>query len=634
MTPMFVKRDPQTSLLASSHFLPEDKRERLERDWPGQFRRSALPLIDEEAFRELYHEWNGRPNKPVQTVIGVLLLKEMNDLTDAEALFSLDFNLAWHVALDLQPQEAHTCQKTLHNFRAKLMESDNGKLLFEGTTGRIIEALGVETEKQRLDSTHITSNIARLTRLGLFCETERVFLKELQKNSKEKFEAVPEGLRRRYLKDDGTDTRYQDARRTETRRRLKVCAQDLWRLVDRFKGDKEVEALETYGLLKRLLKEQCEVKPDTPSASPDEAVPVEAPARDEEAPAVEAEGEASEAAPVEEEAEADDAPAAPVQPKEPKKLSSDSLQSPHDPDATYGHKGKGYEVQVAETCGNAETPEIITRVDVTKSCGSDEHATVPTVDDLAARNIRPKEMLADTTYGSTENAIECEKRGTELVTPVVGPKVGESKDGKLRKSDFEVDPEGGKKARCPAGREATSEKRDPGTGKVRVFFDGKACEGCPHRDTCPAKPLRDGRRVLHTTVHSAVLARRRRYEKTKEFKKRYAERAGIEATNSELKRAHGLGQLRIRGFLRVRLAVYLKALACNVKRMVKHLARQAGNAAAAAAEGAEAAADAASCVILHLLGPREPVLAAPRALRARGRRLRPGWRPPSRLAAA
>ena len=37
---------------------------------------------------------------------------------------------------------------------------------------------------------------------------------------------------------------------------------------------------------------------------------------------------------------------------------------------------------------------------------------------------------------------------------------------------------------------------------------------------------------------------------------------------SELKRAHGLGRLRVRGGRRVRLAVYLKALACNFKRMV------------------------------------------------------------------
>lgn len=603
MTPMFKKRDRQTSLLATSHFLPEDKRQRLERDWPGQFRRSALPLIDEEAFRELYHEWNGRPNKPVQTVVGVLLLKEMHDLTDAEALFNLDFNLAWHVALDLEPDEAHTCQKTLHNFRAKLMASDKGKLLFEEMTGKIIEALGINTERQRLDSTHITSNIARLTRLGLFCETARVFLKELRRKSKKKFGAVPEGLRRRYLRGDGEPSRYHDAKSGDAKRRIGVSARDVWRLVDRFGGDEAVEGLESYGLLKRLLDEQCELVEEAPPPRPGDA-------------------------------DANDPPA-PVVVKPAKEVKSGSLQTPHDESVTYsGRKGKGQEVQIAETCGNEDKPEMITYAEQARSCDSDEKATVPAVENLAERDIRPDELITDTNYGSTDNVIECEKMGTELVAPVPGPRVDDAKEDKVTKADFDVDPKGKRVARCPAGREATSEKRDPETGKVRAFFDGRACESCAHRDSCPAKMLRDGRRVLRTTVHTAVLARRRRYEKTEEFKKRYAERAGIEATNSELKRAHGLGRLRIRGFLRVRLAIYLKALACNVKRMVRHLAgeaRKAGNAAAAAAKGAGAAVDATSCVILRLLGPRE---AAPAALVARWPAARPGWRYSFRPAAA
>ena len=65
------------------------------------------------------------------------------------------------------------------------------------------------------------------------------------------------------------------------------------------------------------------------------------------------------------------------------------------------------------------------------------------------------------------------------------------------------------------------------------------------------------------------------YEETREFRKRYAERAGIKATNSELKRAHGLGHLRVRGILRVKLRVYLKALSCNVKRVARHLSARA-----------------------------------------------------------
>jgi len=310
-----------------------------------------------------------------------------------------------------------------------------------------------------------------------------------------------------------------------------------------------------------------------------------------------------------------------------KEVRSDSLQTPHDPSLTYsGKKGKGEEVQVAETCGNQDKPEVITYAEVTRSCDSDEKAAVPVVDDLASRDIAPEELLTDTNYGSTENVIECEKRGTELVAPVPGPKLDEAPaeagERAITKADFEVDPKGERATRCPAGREATSEKRDPGTGKVRAFFDGEACGACAHRDSCPAKPLRDGRRVLRTTVHAAMLARRRRYEKTEEFKKRYAERAGIEATNSELKRKHGLGRLRIRGLLRVRLAVHLKAAACNVKRMVKYLVergRKAAKAAAVAAEEAREAAASSLRVILTWIGAGTAGLAGGRPIQRPGR---------------
>ena len=64
---------------------------------------------------------------------------------------------------------------------------------------------------------------------------------------------------------------------------------------------------------------------------------------------------------------------------------------------------------------------------------------------------------------------------------------------------------------------------------------------------------------------------RRRAEASGEFAERYAIRAGIEARNSELKRKHGLGKLRVHGRPRVELSVYLKALSCNFKRMVRVL---------------------------------------------------------------
>ena len=65
------------------------------------------------------------------------------------------------------------------------------------------------------------------------------------------------------------------------------------------------------------------------------------------------------------------------------------------------------------------------------------------------------------------------------------------------------------------------------------------------------------------------IGRRRRAKSDGQWRKRCGLRAGTEGTNSELERRHGLGRLRVRGGERVRLVVYLKALACNVKRMVR-----------------------------------------------------------------
>ena len=89
----------------------------------------------------------------------------------------------------------------------------------------------------------------------------------------------------------------------------------------------------------------------------------------------------------------------PVALKDPKQVSADSLQSPHDPDVTYsGHKGKGYEVQVAETCHEENATQLITHVEVTPSSGSDTDVSVPVVDGLAERKVRPDELYADTAY--------------------------------------------------------------------------------------------------------------------------------------------------------------------------------------------------------------------------------------------
>ena len=567
---VFRRSNSQGSLFQISNLLPDEKRQRLDKEWPGQFRQHALPLIDEEQFRELYCADNGRPNKPVRTVVGVLLLKDMFDLTDEEALGSVDYDLRWQVALNLTPEDAHCCQKTLHNVRAKLLGNDKAKQLFAGMTDKMLQRLGLSVARQRLDSTHIMSNIARLSRLGLFCETIRLFLRELQKRAARKFQQVPEPLRRRYLKADGADSPYHDAKSLETPRRLRVCARDVYRLANCFEEDKEVLKWEAYELLLRLLEEQCELTPRNAVAEPDDA-------------------------------DAQDTPV-PVVLKESKEVLSASLQSPHDEDVTYsGHKGKGYEVQVAETVGNGEKPELITHVADTPSCQSDEAATVPTVEALAERKLQPQELITDTNYASAANVMECEQRGTEVVAPVRGPAEETPKENQKTLADFTVVAKAAQPLLCPAGHAPESMARQE-NGNIEATFPRLHCAHCPFRKTCPTKRNPNGTRTLKTTMKEHVLAKRRRYEQTEEFRKRYTERAGIEATNSELKRAHGMGHLRVRGGARVRLAVYLKALACNVKRMVKYLAAQARKAAKVLEHTTEQAAASLKPAAVALLG--------------------------------
>jgi hypothetical protein len=524
------------------YFLPPTKAQRLEDSWAEMFRHKALPLIDEERFAPLYCPDTGRPNRPVETVLGVLLLKEMFGLTDMEALEQLEFNLLWHHALALSAEEAHLCQKTLHNFRAGLMEHDLARVAFAETTDRILSALGTKVSRQRLDSTHVLSNMAVLTRLGLFCETSRVFLSRLQAEHPRLYGRVPTGLRGRYLKEDGQASGYQDARSVQGRRRLAVCARDLYRLCELFQGT-AAERLEEYALLERLLDEQCEVVDESqdPESDDDDA------------------GEGH----------------VPVVLKAAKKVGSDSLQSPHDPDATYnGHKGKGHEVQVAETCDPDNNVEIITHVAVTEACVSDAQATVPTLEALQARKLLPEELVADTTYGSGDNAVEAQRLGTELVSPVGGPAVvaeEQASDGMLTAADFEVEPRPEEPAVCPAGHfSSTQAPSEAHRNHMEVTFDRSTCEGCALFARCPAKlnQAADGY-LLMVDLAAVNLERRRRAEANGQFKERYAIRAGIEATNSELKRGHRLGDLRVRGRPRVELAVYLKALACNVKRLVR-----------------------------------------------------------------
>lgn len=668
---MFRPTDPQMSLLESQFLVPEDKRRRLERSWAHAFQRRILPLIDEEMFRDSFSDNNGRPNKSIRVLTGLHLLKEWNDLTDSQVLEQYEFNLQWHYALGVEPAQAHVSQKTLHNYRVRLMENERAQRMFEQLTQGLVELDGLDVGRQRLDSTHVISNIAVLTRLGVFTATVTKFLRELRHEAPDKLEQLADEYSKRYLDREGY---FADVTKEQARRRLPMVAVDVYRLVTAFSDDPLVSAWESYQLLQRLLEEQCELVEDEESeAAPvklvddprsvDEVKPEAAAgeltsvADDGAQPLVEQETDRPEAESADADEDARETAAAcptdigqpevvdtsvvaadseqpqgagevvspsaspsdtevakdsgeepaktetmPVRLKDAKKVSSASLQSPHDPDATYGHKGKGYEVQISETCVEDNPYQVITGVSVGGAHESDQHATVPMIDQLQRSRLGPKELLADTGYGSGQNIIDCAARGVDLQAPVHDPDApgrGKSWSGPVEPSGpvqvdssasatteqqqptqeaqarvdletFAFTPTYDRVLSCPAGHTPARQHLDKTERTLWAEFSVDHCSMCPLAASCPTRLKRSGKRTLRCGRATAATARRQLEQQQPAFKERYKLRSGIESTNAELKGPHGADDLRVRGRSRVELSMWLKAMALNVKRAVRY----------------------------------------------------------------
>ena len=546
---MFHHSTTQSSLFESTYQMSERKQRRLEKTWARIFRERCLPLIDEDAFRSFYCEDNGAPCKSIRVVVGALILKDLLDLTDVETQDAIDFDLRWHLALGLDPCDdaSHVAQRTLQYFRAKLLEHELAVLLFQTMTDRLIARLGISVRQQRLDTTHLLSNFAQLTRLGVFCETHRVFLQAVRRADPALLMLLPATLRRRYLDEEDERSSYDDARASETRRRLGVAARDAYRICDALRGRTLPEAVaEAYALEERLLAEHCTLVGDPQAADPGDG-------------------------------DADLAPV-PVVAKEAKALDPSCLQTPHDPGVTYsGHKGQGYEALITETCTPENPVQLITHISLERSCESDADRVVPTIEVLEERQMAPETLYGDTSFGSTDNVLACAQHGIELVAPQPGKASREPAalpDGLVDVRDFTVQliptalP-----SSCPAGVQATHTRLwlDAEEGMLAALqMPTTACQSCPRRGKCPAVTTETGVTVMMLPLHALLPYWRRAAERSEAFRERYNVRAGIEGTNSELKRGPGLDNLRVRGAPRVLFSLALKSLACNLKRAMRY----------------------------------------------------------------
>jgi len=598
---MFRPTPRQHSLFESRLLVPAAKRARLEKSWAHVFLVKVLPLIDEELYRAAFDPVNGRPNRSIRLLTGVHLLKEWNDLTDEETLEQLEYNVQWQYALGITPEEAHLPRKTLHNHRVRTMEDKRAQRMFERVTRGLAEVDGLSFTRQRLDSTHVISNMAVLTRLGLIVETLTKFFTELERETPEKLTGLGSTLAMRYLDREGY---FADVKKEQARRRLPVVARDLQTVVLAFGDDELVRGWNSYGLVLQVFEEQVEVVEDTDSDGPDggSGDAADSQAAKEDVGTAVGDPPADPGAPWSGDAEPPVVPK--VQLKEGKRISADSLQSPHDPEATYGRKGKGYEVQIAETCVPENAYQVVTHLDVNGAHESDQHATGRVIDGLVSRAMAPDSLFADTGYGSGENIVVAAVNGVDLQAPVQDPNAPKRRDAfiepialdasspppadqPLGLGGFRFNETFDEVTLCPGGwaplhNGVDEERRDP----YKATFDSARCAGCPLLDRCPTRqPKGSPDRILRWRDSKAATATRQREQRGEMFKENYKIRSGIESTNEELKSRHGVRNLRVRGRARVEMVMLFKAKALNVKR-----ACQAGVRALAAAHALQAPA--------------------------------------------
>jgi len=502
--------DPYDSVLT------EKTRRRLLDGWPGVFRHVILELMPVDALREHFDPAMGRPTKELYSVAGLLLIKEFMDWTKLEAVDAYSFHMDVHYALNLEPVTHDLSMRTLERYIDHFENDKLAKTVMADVTARLVALLEITIDRQRLDSTHVFSDMASFGRTRLMGVAIKRFLTQLKRSRPADYEGLDELLRQRYV--PGVNQLFADTGKDRESRRLlrQQVAEDMYALVRRFADQPEHARKDTYKALERIFYEQCQVH--------EEQVSLKA------------------------------------------KAGGDVMQNPSDPDATYdGHKGSGYQVQLAETCHPENEAQIIVCAMPQTAVESDTTAASDVLDNLQEMNLLPRELLADTHYCSDENIQDAAARGVELVGPVQCGSLIDKDVDHLNIDDFNVDEATETVVCCPAGHSPVSSVHDKDTGKTKTLMSSSVCRQCPFRDECPVERCRDGYVLWHTAAQRR-LAGRRREEHTKAFRERYRIRGGIEGTNSGLKRKTGLGRLRVRGRPGVFHAIYLKVAGWNILR--------------------------------------------------------------------
>jgi transposase len=490
------------------------------------------PIFTNPDFVDLYHT-RGRPAEAPARLALILVMMEIEQLSDAQAAEAVRARIDWKYALALELDDPGFDASILPDFRTRLLVHSAEERLLTLLLDTLVDAGLLKARgRQRSDSTHVLANIRSLTRLTLVAETLRHALNDLAT-------AAPDWLRTQIAPawGDRYAVRVEEYRLPKDEKARQALVQTIGQ--------------DGFQLLTAL---------HAPITPPDLGL----------RPAV----QTLRAVWLQQYYGPHDVRwrvAADLPPH------AQLITSPYDVEARFATKREiswtGYKVHLSETCDD-DTPHLITNVETTPATTNDVCMTETIHTHLAERDLLPHEHLLDSGYVAA--AVLVSSQQTHAVD-VVGPSLSDNSwqahqaDG-LAVACFAIDWEA-QQVTCPAGHTsvrwtAGHDKQGDGQAVIAIQFAADDCRTCPLRGRCTqAKTGPRTMKLRPRDQHEALQVARQR-QTTEAFKQLYAGRAGIEGTLSQGVRAFGLRHANYIGQAKTHLQHILMAIAINIVRVV------------------------------------------------------------------
>ena len=511
-----INSTQQMTLDDSIFHLTARERKALENSWAKVFADEIFPKIDEEPFRVLYCAENGRPNTPVNIMVGASIIKEMLGYSDDDMVEGLMLDVRLQYALHTTSfVEQPLSDKSLSNFRKRCYqhEQETGNDLIHtcitSLSREIAKVMKISGRTRRMDSMMIDANIKKLSRLELIYTCIADLVNRLKKES---VEGIPESLLH-YTDANDFNRIFYYAKNTDYAEKALQLLADADILSD-FCKDQTLDWKE-YELFCRCISEQT-IKEDGGRR---------------------------------------------LATHEDGTMDSSILQNPSDPEATFrskaGEEHRGYVANLEESVG--ENGSVITDYQFEQNTYSDSQFLEDTLTKMEPAE-EPIIFSTDGAYPTPANQKLAEEKNVHIIsTNMPGKKANDFY------ADFELSDDGRMILACPGGAKPTACSKPYKNGQMRVTFAADCCAKCPLREQCPAQK---GKRVSSfvLSLSSINRAKTQRMMSGEEGANYAKLRNGVETLPSNLRRNYHTDRLP-RGRLRGKLFFGLKIGALNFRKL-------------------------------------------------------------------